>query len=31
MGEAVDKSFSQMSPDDIHALVAYLRTVPAID
>ena len=23
MGEAVDESFSQMTPDDIHALVAY--------
>ena len=29
MGEAVDASFSQMTPSDIHALVAYLRTVPA--
>ena len=29
MGEAVDASFSQMAPSDIHALVAYLRTVPA--
>ena len=30
MGEAVDRSFSQMSPADIRALVAYLRSVPAI-
>jgi mono/diheme cytochrome c family protein len=30
MGEAVDHSFSQMAPDDVHALVAYLRSVPAI-
>jgi mono/diheme cytochrome c family protein len=29
MGEAVDASFSQMAPSDIHALVAYLRTAPA--
>jgi mono/diheme cytochrome c family protein len=29
MGEAVDASFSQMAPSDVHALVAYLRTVPA--
>jgi mono/diheme cytochrome c family protein len=29
MGEAVDQSFSQLAPDDIRALVAYLRTVPA--
>jgi mono/diheme cytochrome c family protein len=30
MGEAVDRSFSGMSPGDIHALVAYLRSVPAV-
>ena len=29
MGEAVDHSFSQMAPEDIRAMVAYLRTVPA--
>jgi mono/diheme cytochrome c family protein len=29
MGEAVDQSFSQMAPEDIRAMVAYLRTVPA--
>ena len=28
MGEAVDNSFSQMAPSDVHALEAYLRTVP---
>jgi mono/diheme cytochrome c family protein len=30
MGEAVDESFSQLAPEDIRALVAYLRTVPAV-
>jgi mono/diheme cytochrome c family protein len=30
MGEAVDESFSQLDPADIKALVAYLRTVPAV-
>jgi mono/diheme cytochrome c family protein len=30
MGEAVDESFSQLAPQDIRALVAYLRTVPAV-
>jgi mono/diheme cytochrome c family protein len=30
MGEAVDHSFSQMDPADIRALVAYLRSVPAV-
>jgi mono/diheme cytochrome c family protein len=30
MGEAVDGSFSQLAPQDIRALVAYLRTVPAV-
>jgi mono/diheme cytochrome c family protein len=29
MGEAVDQSFSQMAPEDIRAIVAYLRSVPA--
>jgi mono/diheme cytochrome c family protein len=29
MGEAVDQSFSQMLPEDVHALVAYVRSVPA--
>jgi mono/diheme cytochrome c family protein len=30
MGEAVDQSFSQLAPEDIRAVVAYLRSVPAI-
>jgi cytochrome c len=30
MGEAVDRSFSQMTSDDIKSVVAYLRSVPAI-
>jgi mono/diheme cytochrome c family protein len=30
MGEAVDRSFSQMTPDDVKSVVAYLRTVPPI-
>ena len=30
MGEAVDQSFSQFAPEDIRAVVAYLRSVPAI-
>ena len=30
MGEAVDQSFSQLAPEDIRAIVAYLRTVPSI-
>jgi mono/diheme cytochrome c family protein len=30
MGEAVDQSFSRMSPADVHALVAYVRSVPAV-
>ncbi|HEV3499009.1 MAG TPA: cytochrome c [Bradyrhizobium sp.] len=29
MGEAVDHSFSQLAGEDIRAVVAYLRTVPA--
>jgi mono/diheme cytochrome c family protein len=28
MGEAVDRSFSQLTPEDIRAVVAYLRTMP---
>jgi mono/diheme cytochrome c family protein len=30
MGEAVDRSLSQLVPEDIRAVVAYLRSVPAI-
>jgi mono/diheme cytochrome c family protein len=30
MGEAVDRSFSQLAPADIRAVVAYLRSVPAV-
>jgi mono/diheme cytochrome c family protein len=30
MGEAVDQSFSQLAPEDIRAVVAYLRSVPAM-
>jgi mono/diheme cytochrome c family protein len=30
MGEAVDQSFSQLAPEDIRAMVIYLRSVPAI-
>jgi mono/diheme cytochrome c family protein len=30
MGEAVDNSFRYLVPDDINAVVAYLRSVPAI-
>jgi mono/diheme cytochrome c family protein len=30
MGEAVDESLSKMAPEDIHALVTYLRSIPAI-
>jgi mono/diheme cytochrome c family protein len=30
MGEAVDESFSRLAPEDIHALVTFLRSVPAI-
>ena len=29
MGEAVDYSFSQLTPEDLHAIVAYVRSVPA--
>jgi len=30
MGEAVDHSLSRMTPEDIRAIVAYLRSVPAV-
>ena len=30
MGEAVDESFSQMPPEDLKALAAYVRSVPAV-
>ncbi|HZC55231.1 MAG TPA: c-type cytochrome [Xanthobacteraceae bacterium] len=30
MGEAVDESFSQLAPADIHALVSYVRSVPPV-
>ncbi len=30
MGEAVDHSFSKLAPEDVHAVVAYLRSVPGI-
>lgn len=30
MGEAVDQSFSQMAPEDIRAIVVYLRSVPPV-
>jgi hypothetical protein len=30
-GEAVDRSFSPMAADDIKSVVAYVRSVPAID
>jgi mono/diheme cytochrome c family protein len=30
MGEAVDASFRHLVPGDIHAIVTYLRTVPAV-
>jgi mono/diheme cytochrome c family protein len=29
MGEAVDESFSQLAPEDLRAIVAYLRSVPS--
>jgi len=29
MGEATDDSLSYLLPDDVHALVAYLRSIPA--
>ena len=30
MGEAVDHSFSQFAPEDVRALVTYLRSIPAV-
>jgi mono/diheme cytochrome c family protein len=30
MGEAVDHSFSKLAPEDIRAMVAFLRTVPPV-
>lgn len=30
MGEAVDDSFSHMAPDDVRAVVTYLRSIPAV-
>jgi hypothetical protein len=30
MGEAVDQSFSLLTPTDIKAVVAYLRSIPLI-
>lgn len=30
MGEAVDNSLAQMTPEDVHAVVAYLRSVPVV-
>jgi mono/diheme cytochrome c family protein len=30
MGEAVDESFSQMPPQDLRALAAYVRSVPSV-
>jgi len=30
MAEVVDASLRNMTPDDVHAMVAYLRTIPAI-
>ncbi len=30
MGEAVDQSFSRLAPEDIRAVVAYLRSVPPV-
>jgi mono/diheme cytochrome c family protein len=30
MGEAVDHSFAWMAPEDVSAVVAYVRTVPAV-
>ncbi|HJZ21431.1 MAG TPA: cytochrome c, partial [Bradyrhizobium sp.] len=30
MGEAVDHSFNQMAPEDVRAMVAYLRSVPPV-
>jgi len=30
MGEAIDESFSHMAPEDVRAVVTYLRTIPAV-
>ena len=30
MGEAVDESFSGLAPEDLKAMVAYLRSVPSV-
>jgi mono/diheme cytochrome c family protein len=30
MGEAVDESFSKLAPEDLRALLVYLRTIPAV-
>jgi mono/diheme cytochrome c family protein len=30
MGEAVDASFSHLAPEDVHAMVTYLRSIPPI-
>ena len=30
MGEAVDDSFSHMAPEDVRAVVTYLRSIPAV-
>jgi mono/diheme cytochrome c family protein len=30
MGESIDQRFGQTSPEDVHALVAYVRSVPPI-
>ena len=30
MGEATDDSLSYLAPDDVHALVTYLRSIPAL-
>jgi len=30
MGEAIDESFSRLAPDDLEALVTYVRSVPAV-
>jgi mono/diheme cytochrome c family protein len=30
MGEAIDLSLSHLAPEDIHAIVVYLRSVPAV-
>jgi mono/diheme cytochrome c family protein len=31
MGEAVDHSFNKMTPDDIEAMVAFMRSVPPVE